>query len=441
MKINVNKKLVATLLAGTMAFTLVGCGSKGESEYKLPPSDIEINYVDDDLEEVNNEINNEEANVNLLVANLPDNTRITLNDGTSKQLNEFSNNNSIYQIPSSDFTLSFESNDNTYSYNITGKNNETISVSTGVTSDNKLQFNIQKNTPITFEELQDKLSNYNIKLDNIYNNSDINTNIIERNNRSYTENNLTSEIKELYVNNVLINQDNNNKNFYSPLRIGEGVNNIEIIDNETVKLSYERTYTDSYQFIENIENNANYFFNNINNTKDVNYFKSSDYDFGSIVNEDTTVTERIERFYHGENVCNRYYYSTNGNNIIEFGQVNYDNEYFLNDPNNLLTIKSKNNSNNNNDNSDSDYVHYYSDDYKVHGDDDGNYVHYYSDDNQVHGDDGPYVHYYSDDNQVYGDDGEPYVHYYSDDDFSIYNENYDDNEDIYEYEEEYHKHY
>ena len=457
MKINVNKKLVATLLAGSMAFTLVGCGSKNSNEYELPSvqKDVEIHYAGEDLEleEVSNEISNEQAsedyNINLVVTNLPENTRISLHDGLYQELYEFTNNNNSYQIPSKDFTISFDMNGNTYSYDITGKNNETIFVSSGLTKDNNVQFNVEKNTILSFEELQSKLAENNINLAHLYNNDDLTQIIVERQNKTYTGNDLTSERTALYVNDVLLNESNKNNDktsYNSPLRVGDGVNNIEIIDNETVKLSYEKTYKDDYKFIENIENNVNYFFNKINNTNDNNYYKQGDLDLASLVNENTNVNERIEKFYHGEASCIRYYYNYDGNNILEFGQVNYDNEYFLNDPNNLVNMKSKTLNKNSSDytntssynNTDSDYVHYYPDDYKVHGSNDDSYVHYYSDDNQVYGnDDGPYVHYYSDDNQVYGNDNEPYVHYYSDDDFSIYNNDYNNNE-IYEYEEEHH---
>ena len=291
MKINVNKKVVATILAGTMTFTLVGCSSKNSNKYELPSvsKNIEINYI-------NNEIDNEQAKENyttsLMVTNLPDNTKITLHDGTNKKLTEFPNDNNSYQIPSSEFNISFNMNDKNYSYDISGNSNQTVYVSANELKDNEIQFNIEKNNPLSFNELQDTLADYNINVDNLINNNDLNVDIIERHNTTYVENDITSERKALYVNNVLLNEENlsnGDTKYYSPLRVGDGINNIEIVDDETVKLSYEKTFVDDYKFIDNIENNINYFFNNVNNTKDTNYYKKGDLDLVSLVNEDTEI--------------------------------------------------------------------------------------------------------------------------------------------------------
>ena len=123
MKLEINKKVVAALLAGSMAVSLSGCAHKS-SEYKDPSEITPVEYADDydepyyeeeqqeiydnypnktdDLrtneeqannEQVNyNEINNEQAkqenNINLVITNIPENAIISLWDETTKELNK-----------------------------------------------------------------------------------------------------------------------------------------------------------------------------------------------------------------------------------------------------------------------------------------------------------------------------------------------------------------
>ena len=487
MKLEINKKVVAALLAGSMAVSLSGCAHKS-SEYKDPSEITPVEYADDydepyyeeeqqeiydnypnktdDLrtneeqannEQVNyNEINNEQAkqenNINLVITNIPENAIISLGDGTTKELNTYEKtNDNTYRIPSNSFTISFDINGNRYSYPIIAKNDSTVFAS--LNTNDTVQFNIEINNYLSVETLKERLAESNINLVNLYNNG-YNQDIVQKHNVTFNEQNLAYERKAIYLNNLLLNEykfDNGNVSYFSPLRLGSGENNIEIKDNDTIKLSYKQSFINDYTVIGNMENNVNYFFNKVNNTTDTNYFTNGDVDIAHFVGENTEITEYLEKFYYKDFTSERYSYKVNGDALLEFGQVNYDYEYFLTDPNNLVnvnTITFDNNRDKTNEGTDNtkesdndDYVHYYSDDYKTPTG--GDYDHYYSDDYKTPTG-GDYDHYYSDDYQTPTDDD--YVHYYSDDDNYYENNDYEDysydyeeeyEPEIYEYEEEY----
>ena len=481
MKLEINKKVVATLLAGSMALSLSGC-AKESNEYENPTDSITVEYADDydepyheedqavyddypnraddlrtneeqaNYEQVNNnEINNEQAkqenNINIVITNIPENAKIILGEGLVANLNTYEKTGeNTYRIPSNNFMISFDINGNTYTYPIIAKNESTVFASLN-TNDN-IQFNIEINDNLSVETLKERLAESNINLTNLYNNNNYNQDIVQKHNVTFNGQNLSYERKAIYLNNLLINEykfDNGNVSYFSPLRLGNGENKIEIKDNDTIKLSYTESFINDYTVIGNMENNVNHFFNKVNNTTDTNYFTSGDVDIAHFVGENTKITENIEKFYYKDFTSERYSYKVNGDALLEFGQVNYDNEYFLTDPNNLVNVntitfdnnneKTNEGTDNNNTNNDDDYVHYYSDDYKTPSD--GDYVHYYSDDYKTPSD-GDYDHYYSDDYQTPSDDD--YVHYNSDDDNYYENNDYDYEEyapEIYEYEEEY----
>ena len=443
MKIEVNKEFLLSLLLTGAMITFTGCSKKADLIYPSDQDDIAVNEIYDEYfeESINNNEINEEQAINLVVTNIPDNAIISIN-GTANELNTYEQNDpNTYIIPSNDFTISFDVDGKNYSYPINGDNNSTIYISTGLTDNNQLQFNIEKNNNISVESLKNKLANYNINLADVTNDDDYNQDIVERYNATYDEEELVSERSVLCINNFILNEYNKNydKEYYnSILRRGNGNNYIRIVDNETIKVSYQQTYVDDYNVIDNIENNVNYFFNRMNNTDNANYYIVGDIDLAHHIGENNEITEYIEKYYHGDLISERYSYKLNNDVIIEFGQVNYDNEIFLNDPYNLVNAKSINydkvriNDNyiSERNSKDSDYVHYYVDDFRTPTG--GDYTHYYSDDYRTPSD-GDYTHYYVDDYQTPTDDD--YVHYYSDDDHSYY-ENYD-NHEIYEYEEDY----
>ena len=492
MKIDINKKVVATLLAGSMAFTLSGCAKKS-TEYVDPSDTLTVEYAYDydepyyeeepiynnypdeskDLrtneEQVNNEqinnnvINNEQVNneqindnvinndqaksnnyINLVITNIPENARISLGENINTELNTFEKTGeNTYRIPSNNFKISFEVNGNTYTYPIIANNDSTVFTSLN-TNDN-IQFNIEINENLSVEKLKNRLADSNINLVNLYNNG-YNQDIVQKHNVTFNGQNLAYERKAIYLNNLLLNEykfDNGNVSYFSPLRLGNGENNIEIKNNDTIKLSYTESFINDYTVISNMENNVNYFFNKVNNTTETNYFNNGDVDIAHFVGENTEITEYLEKFYYKDFTSERYSYKVNGDALLEFGQVNYDYEYFLTDPNNLVNVNTiifDNNRENTNDNTNNnvsgndDYVHYYSDDYKTPTG--GDYDHYYSDDYKTPTG-GDYDHYYVDDYKTPTDDD--YVHYYSDDDHYYDNDeySYDYDEDSYDYEEEY----
>lgn len=400
-----NKKLITTLLACSLGFTLSGCAKKekatyspfgkeyvsieqqlaekeelerqaelAEEEYnvdfdeeieepieepiqiveeqpqEVAPEQVEQNVEqveEQEIEENNNEINEEvevksEYNIDLVVTNIPENARIVLNDGNVMLLSSFTKvDDYTYRIPSKDFSVSFDSDGQTYTYPVNAENNAKVFIASGINDNNQVQFNIEYNNNMTFDSLKSKLLNANINLGSIVNNNGIAQNIIERRNKTYNGNSLDYERNAISINGVLLNEevkDYDVINYNSPLRRGNGVNNIELLDNGTVKLTYDQDYVNDYSVIDNIENNINYFFNKVSETNDVNYYTSDNSNIAVLIDEDTKVHEHIERIYSGNELGLKYAYSIDGNTLVEFGQENYDNDYYYNDPTGLIRL-------------------------------------------------------------------------------------------------------
>lgn len=372
-----NKKLITAILASSLAFTNTSCSKSSKQTYspyrsnntieKTIETDLECIEVKDQIKENNNEINkefqaNEDNNTNLVVTNIPEDATITLNDGTITKINTFDKKgDNSYQIPSTKFTLNFEDNGKTYSYSINAKENSTIYVTKSKAKDNEIQLNIEINNKISEKTLKDELDKANIKINIIENNKNIDQNIIERTNQTYKNQDLTYQKKSLYINNLLLNeelQEYDTISYYSPLRRGNGENNIEIIDNETVKLTYDQIYINDYKVLEHIENNINYFFNIVNKTQNINYYSKNNSDLVTLIDEETEINEHIEKYYKNNNLCQRYSYNIEGNTLVEFGQTNYDNEYYYNDPTGMINFNQIELNYENNENKESTQIEY-----------------------------------------------------------------------------------
>ena len=389
-----NKQIIAGLLACSMGFTLSGCAKKEEPAYTNEKSQIEkeleeefeyqrqlelaeeeynvdyreANKVQEqipvqpvqpiqeepieiqeeqiieepvEIDENNNEINNvvevkSDYNVNLVVTNIPENARIILNDGNVISLNSFPKiDEYTYHIPSNDFTIAFDMNNGTLSYPINAENNSTVFISSGINENNEVQFNIEKSRNMSYEELKEKLLTSQINLGNITNNNGLPQNIVEKTNKTYIGPTEVYNRKAITINNVLINEElkeYDNIKYYSPLIRGNGINNIELIDNETVILSYNQEYINDYAVLGNMEQNINDFYNRVNETQKVNYFTSDTTNLVALIDENTKINEHIEKNYKGNNLKLKYSYNIDGNVLVEFGHNDYDNNYYSIDP-------------------------------------------------------------------------------------------------------------
>ena len=332
MKIKLNKKLLQTLVAGGVALTLTGCGAEALASDEMYNNNIEFGYEDEyNLYEY-------DEKVNLSLTNLSDETRIT-EDGLNTPLYTFEKiNDNTYEIPSKDFTISFDANGSTYSYPV--RTNYGAEVFASLDNNDGVRFNVETNEKASREELENVLNESNIDLDAINSIDNASTNLVKRTNLSYNEYDLVYQRDSFYLNNVLLYEkvnDNGDVRYYSPLRRGTGINNIDVHD-DFVKVYYDCGYVNDYDVLENIENNANYFFNNINGTSDDIYYTSENIDLSEVVNEYTTVNEHIEKFFCGEQTCQRYSYRVNDELLVEFGQTNYDNEYYLEDPYGCINV-------------------------------------------------------------------------------------------------------
>ena len=259
MKINLNKRLIATLLAGSMVFSLNGCGRKNKDTYEQSTEQIEYEYIND--YEDNNEINNyEEAesneNVNLIITNSTGDIRISLNDGTNTPITSFEQlDNDSYIIPGTTFTINIKSNGNYYAYPINTVDHSKVYVSAENTNNN-IKVNIEKNEKSNLNELKQRLVNNNINLKKIKNPDDYEESYIKTSNYTYNEYDLVYNREIFYLNNTPVfeyTNENGKNNYYSPLKSGNVENTIRIIDNNNIKISSKDLYKEEEKTTQSTE--------------------------------------------------------------------------------------------------------------------------------------------------------------------------------------------
>ena len=366
MNYNINKQLIARILAGTIGLTLVGCSPKANTE-KYAQDDnnhaaIETTIEEENVVEVNDIINNEEAESNnnvinkenkvesenviyLTVTNIPENTYIKTKDKISTKLNEFSKiSDNCYIIPSNDITIIIENEGNTYSYTINANNKSQVFISMGPADDYKhTQFNTEVYDLLTFDDLKNELSSINVNLGHIFNNEDNRQDIIKRTTKSYLDQKpvYTSEIISFNETTLKASTKDHDvvKKGYSALTIGDGENNIEVLKDGRLKITYDCTYINDFRVLDIMAKNVDYMLNIVNGTKDKNYYSGNDSKLIEYINEDTSINESKEKIFNGEELQNiSFTYDIDGNLLLKMNlNNNFELEYI--DPTGMIPTR------------------------------------------------------------------------------------------------------
>ena len=129
------------------------------------------------------------------------------------------------------------------------------------------------------------------------------------------------------------------KKGYSALTIGDGENNIEVLKDGRLKITYDCTYVNEFRVLDIMAKNVDYMLNIVNGTKDKNYYSGNDSKLIEYINEDTSINESKEKIFNGEELQNiSFIYDIDGNLLLKMN-LNNDFELEYIDPTGMIPTR------------------------------------------------------------------------------------------------------
>lgn len=322
--LKINKKLVALILSGVITTSL--CCGCSDDKYDEEKESIQTEEEIDDENEI------EDSVVQIYSNNVDlEGSYVCIDNdiNNTENLTFFNNGGDLYIIPSNNFILSIGTQVGSYSYKFNSNKPVKAFIDLGVNDDYSYFCNIKEVKDLSKNDLYNLLDD-NYSIGDIDNNLDLSIST----NTSYKNNDIFNKNESIMINGCSIYKKDLTNNSVESYIKEEDYNNIIHKSNDGVQIISYKEF-DDISFYDELKNNLNNVCNEANNTSDVDYCSLGAIDPSSII-EYGNVREEIVTYLDGDNSFTTYSFILKDQNLITFGEANYDHYYIFFDDNNYL---------------------------------------------------------------------------------------------------------